>query len=230
MKPNLSVIIPVYNEEKTIFQVLCKVNQQKEVKEIIIVNDGSYDNTENEVNKFILSHKDIKKSVFVSHGNNQGKGAAIITGLEKVQGEFSIIQDADLEYDPNDYQLLLKCTRKNIFVFGKRWHNKRGYLLAQLGNWYMTKITNLLFRSSFEDPYTCYKLGPTKIWKNMQLKSTGFEVEAEITAKLALKNYSVIEVPVKYQPRSFSEGKKINWKDIIKGSFKLFKLRFGLDL
>ncbi len=226
---NLSIIIPFYNEEKTLARVLKNVLKQ-DILEVIAVDDGSKDRSLKILEDFLSSDPNLRLRVeIVRHKTNLGKGAAILSGLKKSKGQYVLVQDADLEYDPGDYKKLLEPIIKGDaqFVIGNRWQaKKRGYLLAQAGNLYMNILTNFLFGSSFKDSYSCYKLGPTKIWRALRLKCQGFEIEAEITGKLANKGYKTCEVPISYKPRSFSDGKKINWKDVYKGTVTLLWIRF----
>ena len=225
MKNSLSVIIPILNEEETVKKVLIEVLKRPEVFEIIVVNDGSTDSSA----KIVKSIKN-KKIKIISHKKNMGKGVAIRTGIKFAKGKYLIIQDGDLEYYPTDYPKLLKLLEKNQadFVMGTRWggDNKRGYILAQAGNWYLTTLINLLFNCKLSDSYTCYKVGPRDLWKKLSLKSNRFEIEAEIVTKIVQRGYKIKEVPIRYSPRSFAKGKKINWKDIFKGTKTLIKLRF----
>lgn len=219
----LSVVIPVFNEENTISKILSLVAKRPEVKEIIVVDDGSTDRTYK-----ILSRLKRKKTIqIVRHNRNQGKGAAIISGINNACSPYLIIQDADLEYTPNDYPKLLQAlqTNKADFVFGNRWSSKRGYLAAQIGNYYMNVLTNALFGCHYQDSYTGYKIGLTKVWKRLALRSKGFEIEAEISAKLAKEGFSVFEVPIRYIPRTYQEGKKIGVSDVIKGTITLLKMK-----
>ena len=223
------MIIPFYNEEKTLPRVLKKVLKQG-VLEIIAVDDGSEDKSVDILENFLSSNPNLKLRVkIVRHKVNLGKGATILSGLKKSKGQYVLIQDADLEYNPGDYRKLLEPIIKGDaqFVIGNRWQaKKRGYLLAQLGNRYMNLLTNLLFGCNLGDSYSGYKIGPTSVWKKLSLESPGFEIEAEITAKLAGEGYKILEVPIDYRPRTFSEGKKINWKDVIKGTATLLRIRF----
>lgn len=228
--PNLSVIIPFYNEEKTLFKILQKVLKRKEVYEVIAVDDCSKDESVKALENFLAFNPEAGQKVqLIKHKTNLGKGAAIVSGLKKSKGKYTLIQDADLEYDPADYQKMLEpiIKRDAQFVIGNRWLAKqRGYLLAQLGNRYINFLTNLLFNCNFRDSYCGYKLGLTRVWKKLFLKSRGFEIEAEITGKLAKGGFKIIEVPIHYRPRTFSQGKKINWKDVVKGTFTLLQVRF----
>lgn len=225
----LSIIIPVFNEEKTISEILKRieaVNLDNWEKEIIVVNDGSTDETE----KIIENLKINKPTVYIKHDKNQGKGAAIKTGLEKVTGDFVLIQDADLEYDPKDYQKLIQEINEGAeVVYGSRnLDNKtqRGYFLYFLGGKLITNFCNLLFGSKLTDINTGYKLFKTEIIKNLDLRSNGFEFCEEVTAKILKKKIKIKEVAINYYPRKFKEGKKIKFKDGIIAILTLLKYRF----
>lgn len=220
----LSVIIPVLNEESTIRQIVQKVLNQENIHEVIIVNDGSTDNT-----KAILQRIDNKKVRIIHQVKNLGKGAAIWQGFDIATGDFVIIQDADLEYDPEEYKKLSQVATKYNAVYGSRiiGNNPYAYKITLLGNILLTKITNFLMGINLTDSYTCYKLIPTNIAKSLDISSTGFEVEAEITAKLAKLKVPIVEVPIKYQPRSYQEGKKIKTKDALLGILTVIRIRFS---
>lgn len=222
--PRLSVIIPAFNEEKTIGTVLKKVLKRDEVLEVIAVDDGSTDNTFRIVSKL----KSARIRVF-RHKKNLGKGAAIITGLKWARGEYVIIQDADLEYDPDDYPKLLApiVSKKADFVIGTRWQNKYGYWYTLFANWLMTQLTESLFGVNFGDAYSGYKIGKRQVWQSLNLSSSGFEVEAEIVARLALIGARVVQVPINYKPRLYSEGKKIRASDAFRGIIKLMQIKFS---
>lgn len=220
----LTVIIPVYNEVNTIRQILEKINCVPIDKEIIVVNDGSTDGTER-----IL--KDIKYNnlKIIHHSSNRGKGAAFLTGLSHAQGEFVIIQDADLEYDPNDYLKLMAAIKENNadIVLGARF--KEGYhglLIHRLGNRLLTVLLNLLFNLKLNDCFTCYKLFRRETINKLNLKEQSFTIETEIVAKAAKNGLKIMEVPVSYYPRSYSEGKKIRCKDGFQAIKTIFKYRF----
>lgn len=221
-KPQLSVIIPVFNEEKTILKILNKVLIRKEVLEVIIVDDGSLDKSF-ELIKYLRN----TKIILLHHERNKGKGAAVITGLKRARGEYVIVQDADLEYDPTDYRRLLEPLIKNRsdFVIGNRWRSRRGYWFTQIGNWLISKFTNLLFGTNYKDAYSGYKIGTKNVWEDLKLEAAGFEIEAEIVAKLAVLKKRVSEIHIKYEPRTYTQGKKINLIDMIKGIMKLLEIR-----
>ena len=199
-------------------------------KEIIIINDGSNDGTKELLNK-IAKEKDPDIKVF-HHDRNLGKGKAIKKGFFLAKGDYVIIQDADLEYDPNEYTKLLKSILKkgSDVVFGSRLINEskisKMTLLLHIGRVSITWIANMLFKSNLTDAYTCYKLFPADFAKSLNITSNGFELEAELTAKTLLAGKKIKEVPISYNPRSQKAGKKIAWKDWFLGVKMLFILRF----
>jgi glycosyltransferase involved in cell wall biosynthesis len=227
----LSIIIPVYNEEKTILKVLDKVKKVKLndiTKEIILVDDFSTDGTKN-----ILSElKDSSLKIFF-HQKNHGKGAAIRTALKHATGDIIIIQDADLEYEPEEYPKLLEPIIENEtkVVYGSRLkairkNIKNMYKLHYIGNTVLTLMTNLLYGSMISDMETCYKVFKKEVLNDIKLKSKRFDFEPEITAKILKKGYKIKEVPITFMGRNFSEGKKITWKDGVKALYYLIKYRF----
>jgi len=222
----LSVIIPIYNEEETLEKILKKVLKQKTVGEVVAIDDGSKDKTAEILKKLAKKNKRIK---VITHQKNQGKGAAIKTGIKNTTGELVIIQDADLEYNPEEFEkLLAKVTEGNV-VYGSRMmgKNPHAYPRTYMGNLLLTSFCNLLFASHLTDIYTCYKLVPRKKLQEMKIDSTGFELEAEITAKLLLNNVDILEVPISYEPRTYEKGKKIKAADAIKGIITLMKIRLS---
>lgn len=220
MKNMISIVIPVYNEEKTILRVLESVeNAFKDIEyEILVINDGSRDNTDT----LCATYKNIK---YISLAQNQGKGFALRTGFTQARGSFVAIQDADLEYNPLVLRELCNHVKENIVVYGKR-DRKQGYFWTIIGSMLLSSFCNLLYDSRLFDIYTCYKIIPNKILKSLELSANGFEIEAEITAKLLKKNISIIEIPITYSPRTFKEGKHIRAKDALKGIWTLIKNRF----
>lgn len=230
LKDGVSLIIPVLNEEKTLSTIIEKCSAQPIVKQLVIVNDGSTDNTKNILNS--LGRKKNRKVLItiLHHQNNKGKGAAIKTGLKQCLGKYVMVQDADLEYSPDEIGALYNEAKKtkNGIIFGTRSHHKKkGYLLAQLGNWYLNRMFNLLFGYQLTDSYTCYKLIPRMIWIKMNLQSSGFEIDAELVGKLGINGYKIKEIPISYFPRKYSEGKKIKWIDLFRATWAAVKVRLG---
>ncbi|MDR1602626.1 MAG: glycosyltransferase family 2 protein [Tannerella sp.] len=230
----LSIIIPAYNEEKTIIPLLQKVINVKLIndiqKEIVIVNDCSQDMTPSLINDYILSRPEANIRL-INQEKNQGKGAAIRKGIEIITGDYVIIQDADLEYEPEDYNVLLETfLKKNLNVlYGSRFlnpQNKHSYQSFYLGGRLVTYFANFLFAQHLTDEPTCYKFFEAEFLKSIPLKCSGFEFCPEVTAKVAKRGIKIQEVAIKYYPRSIEEGKKIKWTDGIEAIWTLFKYRF----
>ena len=231
MTPKLSIIMPAYNEGKTILKVINKVKNVKLgniKKEIIVVDDFSTDGTKNALSK--LKNKGLK--IFF-HRKNKGKGAAIRTALKHATGDIILIQDADLEYDPKEYRKLLKpiIDGKAKVVYGSRLASirknlKKMYKLHYFGNLFLTVITSVLYGAKITDMETGYKVFKKEVIQNMGLKAKRFDFEPEITAKILKKGYKIMEVPIDFMGRKFSEGKKITWKDGVKALLYLIKYRF----
>lgn len=227
----LSIIIPVYNEEKTILEVINRVKKVKLKnikKEIIIVDDFSTDNTK----KILTKLKEGSLKIFF-HNENQGKGAAIRTGLKYASGDIILIQDADLEYNPEEYGNLLKpiMENKTKVVYGSRIaaiknNLKNMYKMHYLGNIILTGMTNILYASRITDMETGYKVFKREVIKNIKLKAKRFDFEPEITAKILKRKYKIKEVQISFAGRKFKEGKKITWRDGITALFYLIKYRF----
>ena len=227
----LSIIIPVYNEQNTILQILEKINNVNFIqKEIIIVDDCSNDKTIDHLKK--LSKKDYK--IFY-HDVNLGKGAAIQTGKKFITGDIVIIQDADLEYDPKDYKLLVQpiVSGKEEVVYGSRVLNKRRYSLKSFSSIYriffnhlLTIFSNLMNNQNLTDAHTCYKTFSTKLFNSIDLNENDFSFCPEITTKIAKKGIRIKEVPIEYYGRSYIEGKKINALDGFKALFAIIRYRF----
>ena len=223
----LTILIPVYNEENTIHDILLRVDKQKIdgwKKEIIIVNDGSTDNTQHALAKWY------KKATILTSEKNKGKGAAIQLGLTKATGDVILIQDADLEYSPSDYPILLKPFENKVVqvVYGSRFlgsHLSTMYLYA-LGNKFVTLVTNVLFNTNITDMETGYKAFRKNVIKDITLHAKRFDFEPEITSKILRKGIQIYEVPISYFGRKFSEGKKLTWRDGLIAVWTLFKYRF----
>lgn len=223
--PLLSVIIPAYNEAKTIKQILEKVAAVNIDKEIIVVENGSTDGTDK-----VLRGINYDNMKVIHHTSNRGKGGAVLTGLSHASGEFVIIQDADLEYNPNDYPRLIDIIRENKadLVLGARFiGGLQGLFVHRLGNRFLTGLFNLLFKVKFNDYATCYKLAKNSAWVRLNLKARGFNIDVEIISNALKNNMRVVEVPVSYMPRTYKEGKKIRWADGLWAIFYMFKYRFG---
>ena len=222
----LSIIIPAYNEEKSIQDIISKVKKIKLPweKEIIVVDDYSKDST-----KAIL--KKIRGIKIFSHKINQGKGAAMRTGASKATGDYVIWQDADLEYNPEDIKKILNRAIKNKLgvVYGSRaleQKNKYSYLSYYLGNKLLNIVTKILYLSRITDMETGYKLIKKNLLVKLNLKSNKFDIEPEITAKILKRGIRIIEVPISYRPRSIKQGKKIRWRDGVAALWTLVKYRF----
>ena len=220
----LSIVIPVYNEHATIIELLDRVAAVDIEKEVIIVDDFSTDGTRAILEKYVN-----KTVTLLLHDRNQGKGAALRTGFQHATGDFVVIQDADLEYDPADFPKLLAVveTQNAQVVYGSRLATSQPTMTLRhfVGNRLLTGLTNLLYGSQLTDMETCYKLLDRRLVHNLELVSNSFNVEPEITAKLLKKGVTIHEVPISYHGRSFAEGKKISWKDFISAVWTLITLR-----
>lgn len=225
----ISIIVPAYNEEKTVTKVLerlvtFKVSDWE--KEIIVVNDSSTDRTLENIKAFAKK----EKIVLLEHNLNQGKGAAIQTGLSAATGDYVIIQDADLEYDPNDIAKLLAVAKINpkTAVYGSRFTgDHKDVWWHRIGNGLLTLATNVIFGCRLTDMETCYKLIPRDFFKKIKIVSKRFDFEPEITSKLIRMGAKILEVPITYQKRGYDEGKKIGWKDAVMTLVTLIKFRFA---
>ncbi len=230
---NLSIIVPVYNEEKTIEKILKKLESvpMKTSREIIIVDDGSTDNSIKIAKEFITHSSNKKISYQIISKKNQGKGSAVRRGIKEARGGIITIQDADLEYDPSDFNILINAMlkSKSSVVYGSRFMKKHKpmYRIYYAGNKFLTLLTKMLYNSTITDMETCYKMFKSDVIKSLNLKSDGFDIEPEITAKILKKGIKIHEVPIGYNPRRIEEGKKINWKDGLKAIWVLISLRFS---
>lgn len=214
----LSIIIPIYNEKDTISILLKKIEGIKLLnhmdKEVVLVDDGSKDGT-----RELLTQLDKSKYKIIFHDQNKGKGSAIRSGLKEVGGEYVIVQDADLEYSPEDYNILLEKIMNDdlLVVYGSRQLKKQNQrysgLLFYMGGIFLTFLTNLLFKQKLTDEATCYKLFKTDFLKSLPLKCQRFEFCPEVTALCAKNGIQIKEVPISYYPRGKNEGKKIRWRD-----------------
>lgn len=220
----LSVIVPVYNEAKTIKQVIDKIYSVNIDKEIIVVDNCSTDGTQK-----ILSGLNYDNLKIIYHSANRGKGASFLTGLDNACGEYIVTQDADLEYDPNDYLLLYEFIKdgKYDMISGARFfQGHQGLLLHVAGNKFLTFLLNFLYGAKLNDSATCYKLARREVYKSLALESTGFDMDFEIICKALRKKLKIKEVQVSYQPRSYREGKKIRIKDAFLAVLAMVKYRF----
>ena len=229
----LSIIIPVYNEEKYIGKILKRVISVSLPlkREIIIVNDGSKDNTEKEVKTFIKKHP--KENIKFVSKKNGGKGSAIKKGIQISKGDIIIIQDADLEYDPFDYPSLIEpiLKGKTKVVYGSRLRMKgnkqNSHLSFLLGGILVTMVLDFLYFTNLTDEPTCYKVFHKDLKPLLvNAEANRFDWEPEVTAKILRKGYKILEVPIHYYPRDFKEGKKIRWKDGVDAILTLLKWRF----
>ncbi|HET6962047.1 MAG TPA: glycosyltransferase family 2 protein [Terriglobia bacterium] len=223
--PKLSVVIPVYNEKNSLLEIIRRVQAVPIEKEIILVDDFSTDGTRDLL-------RDVERRGFkvLYHEKNQGKGAALRTGFQRATGEFVIVQDADLEYDPNDYSKLLQpiLDGRADVVYGSRFSGQRKNMtsLHTLGNLFLTGVTNLFYRTSITDMETCYKLFRRETIQGIRIECNRFNFEPEVTAKLLKRGLHIVEVPISYSGRSTSEGKKITWRDGFSAVWTLIKYRF----
>ena len=233
MIERLSIVIPVFNEAKTIHLILDKIkgaallNDIK--KEIIIVNDCSTDDTEHAIQSYLTANPTLPISYY-KHEVNKGKGAALHTGISKATGEFLIIQDADLEYDPQEYNKLLQpiINGHADIVYGSRFMGGNAHRVLffwhTIGNKFLTTLSNMFANLNLTDMETCYKLFNTKIIQSLILKEKRFGFEPEVTAKIAkINGIRIYEVGISYYGRTFEEGKKIGWKDGVRALWCIFK-------
>jgi glycosyltransferase involved in cell wall biosynthesis len=226
----LSVIVPVYNERATIAEIIRRVRAAPVALdlEVLVVDDGSIDGTD----KVLATLADSTVRVLV-HPENRGKGAAVRTGLQAASGDLVLVQDADLEYDPDDWPRLLDPVLKGKarVVYGSRFTGERKNMLPShwVGNRLLTLVTNVLYRSTLSDMETCYKLFDRRVLDGITIRSDRFEFEPEITAKVLRRGERIYEVPISYAGREVHEGKKISWRDGIGALQALVRYRFGRD-
>ena len=223
----LSVIVPVFNERNTVAEIVRRMRlvDLPMDREIVLVDDGSDDGT-----RPVLSQLQDSTVKVVLRARNEGKGAAIRTGLEHVTGDLVLIQDADLEYDPDDWPKLLAPVLKGkaVVVYGSRFTGERRNMLFLhwVGNRILSLVTNLLYNTTLSDMETCYKLFDRRVLEDITLRSDRFDFEPEVTAKVLRKGVRIYEVPISYAGREFHEGKKITWRDGFSALFALIKYRF----
>lgn len=240
----LSIIIPVFNEEKTILKLVKKVidlDLGEINKEVIIVNDGSSDSTESEIKNYLSPEGKkfkIENLKVINHKRNQGKGAAVSTGIRASTGDYIVIQDADLEYNPDDIRNLAShiINGESEVVYGTRLNRMPNlsrdedrplFLIHYLGNRFLSLVTSILYGQWITDMETCYKMFPRKAAEKITLKAKRFDFEPEITSKLLKKGYKILEIPISTKPRGYDEGKKLNTlRDGFIALWTLFKYRF----
>ncbi len=228
-----TIVIPSYNEMKTLPEVLKALAGVALEKEVIVVDDGSRDGTREWVERAISAKEFPYELKLIKHEENTGKGGALLTGFGAASGDIVIVQDADLEYDPNDIRSVVRPIEEGRAdaVFGSRFLSGKSEtynILYLWGNQFLTFLVNLFFGSRITDSYTCYKAFRVPLLRKMRLVSTGFEIEAEMSCKASFMGLRFEEVPVVYASRSRHEGKKINYTDAIKGVLKILELRFTL--
>lgn len=232
MRPLLSIIVPCFNEEKTIKKIIKKILQIKNIhKQIIIVNDGSTDNSLKLINTFKS-----KVDTIINHKFNRGKGFCIRSAKKKIKGNIVLIQDSDLEYNPKDYKKLIDpiMKKKCDVVYGSRvLHKNRLENIENFSHWFrifanfvLTFLNNIINNQSLTDAHTCYKVFKSKIFKRIILKENDFSFCPEITTKISNLGYKIFEVPISYNGRKYSEGKKIKLKDGFKAIYVLLKYKF----
>ncbi len=222
----LSVLMPVFNEKNTIDEIIARVRAVEIPKEIILVDDFSTDGTR-DILKNYEGQSDIR---ILYHEKNKGKGSALQTAIAQIQGTHVIIQDADLEYDPADYTILLRPMIESgaDVVYGSRFlGSRRVFLISHyIGNVMLTWFTNILYSCTLTDMETCYKCFKREVFEKVKLTSPRFNIEPEITAKVLKNKYKIFEVPISYSGRDFEEGKKITWRDGFSAIWTLIKFRF----
>ena len=223
----ISVVIPAYNEVQTIRKILACVQDTNRVDEILVVDDGSTDGT-----RAVLKELDGSSSIrVILHEKNQGKGAAVMTGVRQASGDVIIIQDADLEYDPRDYPALLQPIEEGLadVVFGSRFlgaARRPTMFWHMIANKLLTLMTNLLYNNILTDMETGYKVFRREVVSNIEIHARRFDFEPEFTAKILKSKVRIFEVPITFNPRDYSEGKKIKFKDAIVAVWTLLKYRF----
>ncbi len=226
----LSIVIPVYNEKNTVRTIIERVlaaDIGDLEREVVVVDDFSTDGTRELLGEI---ENEFKGVVVHYHDKNMGKGAALRTGYQNVTGDITVVQDADLEYDPADYKILLKpiLDDKADVVYGSRFlggPHRVLYYWHSVGNAFLTALSNMMTDLNLTDMETCYKMFRTKVIRNITIKSDRFGVEPEVTAKIARLKVRIYEVPISYAGRTYAEGKKITWKDGVQAIFAIVRFR-----
>jgi glycosyltransferase involved in cell wall biosynthesis len=225
--PLLSIVMPAFNETDTIDEIVRRVMAVPLRKQLIVVDDASTDGTREKLQGLQTE----LGFTLLLQPHNQGKGAALRRGFEQVQGDLVVIQDADLEYSPEEFPLLIEliCTGRADVVYGSRFLGRhRVFLFSHyVGNRVLTLLTNVLYNTMLTDMETCYKVMRTEVLRSMRLRSNGFGIEPELTAKIFKRGYRVYEVPITYDGRGYEEGKKIGWRDGVVAVWVLLKYRFS---
>ncbi|MCH2081699.1 MAG: glycosyltransferase family 2 protein [Saprospiraceae bacterium] len=233
MSTTLSIVIPAYNEAATIHLILDKVKAVQLIgglsKEVIVVNDCSKDDTEGAIQRYMAENADLNIQYY-KHQVNKGKGAALHTGIKEAKGDYIVIQDADLEYDPEEFNILLKPILDNVadVVYGSRFMGGNAHRILffwhSIGNKFLTFLSNAMTNLNLTDMETCYKLFRADIIKSLDLKENRFGFEPEVTAKIArIPNIRIYEVGISYYGRTYDEGKKIDWKDGFRAIYCILK-------
>jgi glycosyltransferase involved in cell wall biosynthesis len=225
----ISVVIPVYNEVATIKEIVSRVQAVSLEKDITIVDDGSTDGTREQLEEISQSYDNLR---VIYHDRNQGKGAALRTGFAVVTGDIVIVQDADLEYDPREYPVLLEpiLDGRADIVYGSRFlggPHRVLFFWHFLGNRFLTLLSNMLTNLNLTDMETCYKVFRKEVLDNIKIKSNRFGFEPEFTAKVAKKGFRIYETPISYSGRTYAEGKKIGWKDGVKAIVAIIWFRLS---
>ncbi|TRZ95031.1 glycosyltransferase family 2 protein [bacterium] len=223
--PLLSIVVPVYNEAKTIRDILVKINAVDIDKEIIVVDNYSTDGTQDKLQE-ILKRNEFPSIKVIYHSYNKGKGASVREGIQEANGEIVVIQDADLEYDPREYQRLLAPILENKadIVLGARFSGSHsGLTVHRWGNRFLTGLINFLFGAKLNDYATCYKTARKNTFMDLKLKSNSFDIEVEIVSSAIKSKLRIVEVPISYYPRSYAEGKKIRWFDGLHAIISILK-------
>jgi len=229
----ITIIVPVFNEESTINEILLKILKLKRKKQIIIIDDASHDGT---TRKIINIKKKYKNILLIKHKKNLGKGSAIKSAQKFIKGKITIIQDADLEYDPNDYLKLIQPIekKKTLVVYGSRFLNKKFKQnkiftsnFRVFANLVLTKISNIINNQKLTDAHTCYKVFDSKLFKSLKLEEKRFGFCPEVTTKIASRDINIIELPIWYNGRSHKDGKKISFLDGVRALYCLLKYKFG---